>query len=80
MMNSLLFSLCMSILIIFQNRGAEKAEQVGAFGLGNSNFLLDEVNCTGGESSLEECNKNPWKEHDCGSYEVAGVVCYPSKG
>ncbi|XP_052689239.1 deleted in malignant brain tumors 1 protein-like isoform X3 [Crassostrea angulata] len=59
--------------------GAEKAEQVGAFGLGNSNFLLDEVNCTGGESSLEECNKNPWKEHDCGSYEVAGVVCYPSK-
>ncbi|XP_065921575.1 uncharacterized protein [Magallana gigas] len=59
--------------------GAEKAERFGAFGLGNSNFLLDEVNCTGGESSLEECNKNPWKEHDCRSYEVAGVVCYPSK-
>lgn len=59
--------------------GAEKAKRFGAFGLGNSNFLLDEVNCTGSERSLEECDKNPWKEHDCRSYEVAGVVCYPSK-
>lgn len=50
------------------------------FGFGNSNFLLDEVNCIGGESFLEECNKNFWKEYDCRSYEVVGVVCYFFKG
>nr|XP_022319040.1 uncharacterized protein LOC111121867 isoform X2 [Crassostrea virginica] len=59
--------------------GAEKATRLGLFGFGNSNFLLDEVNCTGSENTLEECSKSAWKEHDCRKYEVAGVVCYPSK-
>ncbi|XP_061168027.1 uncharacterized protein LOC133176972 [Saccostrea echinata] len=59
--------------------GAEKATRLGSFGYGNGNFLLDEVNCNGTERTLEECDKEPWKDHDCTSYEVAGVVCYPYK-
>ena len=67
-------------MISVLHSGAEKATRLGLFGFGNSNFLLDEVNCTGSENTLEECNKSAWKEHDCRKYEVAGVVCYPSKG
>ena len=49
------------------------------FGSGNAKFLLDEVNCAGTESSLEECQHPPWKEHNCRSYEVAGVECGADK-
>lgn len=67
-------------ILYFWNRGAEKATRLGLYGFGNGNFLLDEVNCTGIERTLEDCDKNPWKDHDCSKFEVAGVVCYPSKG
>lgn len=50
------------------------------FGNGNGKFLLDEVNCFGNETSLLSCDSNPWKDHDCKDYEVAGVQCQQSKG
>ncbi|KAI0212158.1 hypothetical protein LSAT2_002933 [Lamellibrachia satsuma] len=50
------------------------------FGSGNGNFLLDEVNCIGNETSLEECHHEPWPKHDCRTYEAAGVVCKVAKG
>ena len=50
------------------------------FGAGGANFLLDEVECVGTESSLSECPHDPWRTHDCRPYEVAGVVCRVSKG
>ncbi|XP_071128570.1 scavenger receptor cysteine-rich domain-containing protein DMBT1-like isoform X5 [Mytilus edulis] len=50
------------------------------FGSGNGKFLLDEVNCFGNETSLLSCDSNPWKDHDCKDYEVAGVQCQQSKG
>ncbi|KAK3090315.1 hypothetical protein FSP39_010872, partial [Pinctada imbricata] len=61
------------------NFGARKAVVMSQFGSGNSNFLLDDVNCTGNEISLSDCNRKPWKSHDCKNYEVAGVICNPSK-
>ena len=60
-------------------RGTPKAERNSKFGSGNANFLLDEVNCDGTESTLEECTHPPWKEHDCRSHEVAGVTCGADK-
>lgn len=50
------------------------------FGGNDGNFLLDEVECTGLESSIEECNHSPWRTHDCHNYEAAGAVCKVGKG
>ena len=36
---------------------------------------MDDVNCTGSESRIEDC---PYNEHDnCGYNEGAGVICVP---
>ena len=58
----------------FSPRGA-RATLDSAFGQVEANFIMDEVNCTGEESSLEQCPHNT--VHDCGSYEGAGVICAP---
>ncbi len=50
------------------------------FGGDSGNFLLDEVECTGLESSIEDCSHSPWRIHDCHSYEAAGAVCIVGKG
>lgn len=50
------------------------------FGAGAGNFLLDEVACTGREMSVTQCKHNGWRNHDCGNYEAAGVVCKEKRG
>ncbi|XP_059142655.1 uncharacterized protein LOC131930260 isoform X2 [Physella acuta] len=42
-------------------------------------FLLDNVQCSGNETSLKDCKKEAWRTHDCRSYEIAGVECKTSK-
>ena len=45
------------------------------FGSGNDSILLDNVVCSGAESSLLECNTNPIGQHNCDHSEDAGVRC-----
>ena len=47
------------------------------FGMGTGNILLDNVRCSGRESSLLECNANPIGQPDgsCDHSEDAGVRC-----
>ncbi|KAL5019244.1 hypothetical protein ScPMuIL_004966 [Solemya velum] len=59
--------------------GAEDATSLSDFGDGNGNFLLDDVQCFGNESSLEECTSSAWKDHNCQPYETAGVICSTTK-
>uniref|UniRef100_A0A8C2SZL7 Soluble scavenger receptor cysteine-rich domain-containing protein SSC5D n=1 Tax=Coturnix japonica TaxID=93934 RepID=A0A8C2SZL7_COTJA len=45
------------------------------FGQGSGRVWLDNVNCTGAEAALSECQRRPWGSNDCTHREDAGVVC-----
>ncbi|XP_041037100.1 scavenger receptor cysteine-rich type 1 protein M130-like [Carcharodon carcharias] len=46
-----------------------------AFGLKKGKIWLDDVNCTGSENFLSECDHRQWGESDCSYKEDAGVIC-----
>ncbi|XP_010017086.1 PREDICTED: scavenger receptor cysteine-rich domain-containing group B protein-like, partial [Nestor notabilis] len=45
------------------------------FGPGSDPIWLDNVHCTGTESTLTKCALNNWGEHNCAHSEDAGVIC-----
>ncbi|RUS72444.1 hypothetical protein EGW08_019790 [Elysia chlorotica] len=42
-------------------------------------FLLDDVQCLGNETSIGDCEAAPFKTHNCRAFEIAGVKCQLSK-
>nr|XP_033793859.1 neurotrypsin isoform X2 [Geotrypetes seraphini] len=60
--------------------GMAKAWGRATFGEGSGSVLLDEVQCTGNELSIEQCAKSAWGEHNCDHHEDAGVSCTPLSG
>ncbi|KAM9510578.1 scavenger receptor cysteine-rich domain-containing protein DMBT1-like [Guaruba guarouba] len=48
------------------------------YGEGKGQIWLDEVNCTGEEKALLECQAKPWGEHNCNHIEDASVECSDS--
>ena len=45
------------------------------FGLGSGQVWLDNVACSGSESSIESCSHNGWGVEDCTHNEDASVTC-----
>ncbi|XP_072549832.1 uncharacterized protein [Salminus brasiliensis] len=54
---------------------AVSAPQSAHFGQGSGPILLDNVGCSGSESSITGCRHGGFGKHDCGHGEDAGVIC-----
>uniref|UniRef100_A0A3B4FIA4 Soluble scavenger receptor cysteine-rich domain-containing protein SSC5D n=1 Tax=Pundamilia nyererei TaxID=303518 RepID=A0A3B4FIA4_9CICH len=54
---------------------ALKATQSAQFGEGKGDIWLDNVACSGSESSITECQHRGFGTHNCGHHRDAGVIC-----
>ncbi|XP_072169471.1 scavenger receptor cysteine-rich domain-containing protein DMBT1-like [Diadema setosum] len=55
--------------------GFATADYVSSFGEGSGRIWLDDLQCTGSESSLANCVHSGWNNHNCRHSEDAGVRC-----
>ena len=59
--------------------GGIVAYRLARFGQGTGEIFLDNLRCTGSETSLFECPGNEFGSHNCNHLEDAGVFCPASK-
>lgn len=63
----------MSVPFFFRTGAIQK--QKAPYGQGSGNIVLDEVYCTGPETSIAKCVHNGYMTHNCDHSEDVGVVC-----
>ncbi|KAG7509550.1 hypothetical protein JOB18_047524 [Solea senegalensis] len=52
-----------------------ESKKAATFGQGEGSIWLDDVQCSGHETSLAKCPHRSFGEHNCGHSEDAGVIC-----
>ncbi|XP_076861234.1 scavenger receptor cysteine-rich type 1 protein M130-like [Brachyhypopomus gauderio] len=45
------------------------------FGPGSGQIWMDDVDCSGSESTLKNCSSAGWGKHNCNQTKTAGVIC-----
>ncbi|XP_072529569.1 scavenger receptor cysteine-rich domain-containing protein DMBT1-like [Salminus brasiliensis] len=45
------------------------------FGSGSGPIWMDDVDCSGSESTLKNCRSRLWGKHDCSQTQNSGVIC-----
>ncbi|XP_070272992.1 neurotrypsin isoform X2 [Myotis yumanensis] len=65
--------------VVCRQLGLRYGKQAPAspFGESAGPIWLDEVSCSGRETSLLQCSRLPWGRHDCSHREDVGVACAP---
>uniref|UniRef100_A0A3Q4N227 SRCR domain-containing protein n=1 Tax=Neolamprologus brichardi TaxID=32507 RepID=A0A3Q4N227_NEOBR len=58
---------------------AQSAAVSARFGEGSGSIWLDDVDCSGSERSLTQCQHRGFGTHDCTHQKDAGVVCSGEK-
>lgn len=53
---------------------------ITAFGGGTPTPVMDDVVCTGSESTLAQCAFAGWGRENCSAFEAVGVRCAPAEG
>lgn len=61
--------------ILFLNFREGKPKGSAFFGSGSGEIWMDDMRCTGYESSLFDCPFPGWGIDNCGHSEDAGVIC-----
>ena len=61
--------------VVCRELGYSGASQVQSFGPGAGQIWLDDVQCTGSESSVEDCPHSGFGVHNCFHSKDAGVIC-----
>ncbi len=64
----------------YTGSGHEATLGFGGFGGGSGMPVMDDVDCTGSEDTLAQCDFAGWNVEDCGSGEAIGVRCAPGEG
>ncbi|KAL3892086.1 hypothetical protein ACJMK2_004323 [Sinanodonta woodiana] len=59
----------------YSTDGATAVCCAGFYSNNNLDIILDDVSCSGYESSIYSCSHSPWYSHNCAHSEDAGVRC-----
>jgi len=68
-----------TVRILSRDRRAAVAVTTASFGAGQGRILLDDVHCTGNETSIMSCSHTPIGSNNCNHNEDAGVICTDSE-
>ena len=69
---SIYYIIVISLLYISESIARSSAY----FGQGSGSILLDDVQCTGNETSIFSCSHKSIGSHNCDHSKDAGVVCF----
>jgi len=56
-----------------------RVADISTFGQGSGDIWMDDVECSGSESRLEQCTHSGWGNHNCGHNEDVAIQCWSTR-